>query len=44
MAATFYGTVRTSDLAWAMGDVGLGLMVWINVIGILLTMKPPILG
>ncbi|MER1987602.1 MAG: alanine/glycine:cation symporter family protein [Solibacillus sp.] len=42
--AAFYGTVRTSDLAWAMGDVGLGLMVWINVIAILIIMKPAILA
>ena len=40
----FYGTVRTSDLAWAMGDVGLGLMVWINVIAILIIMKPALIA
>ncbi len=40
----FYGTVRTSDLAWAMGDVGLGLMVWINVLAILIIMKPAIIA
>ena len=44
IAAAFYGTVRTSDLAWAMGDVGLGLMVWINVIAILIIMKPAIVA
>lgn len=44
IAAAFYGTVRTSDLAWAMGDVGLGLMVWINVIAILIIMKPALLA
>lgn len=41
---TFYGTIRTSDLAWAMGDVGLGLMVWINVIAILIIMKPALVA
>lgn len=44
IVAAFYGTVRTSDLAWAMGDVGLGLMVWINVIAILIVMKPALLA
>ncbi|MGM9948756.1 MAG: alanine/glycine:cation symporter family protein [Lysinibacillus sp.] len=44
IVAAFYGTVRTSDLAWAMGDVGLGLMVWINVIAILIIMKPAIVA
>lgn len=44
IAATFYGTVRDSDLAWAFGDVGLGLMVWVNVLGMLLMTKPAILA
>lgn len=44
IATAFYGTIRTSDLAWAMGDVGLGLMVWINVIAILIIMKPALIA
>ncbi|MFP3917962.1 alanine/glycine:cation symporter family protein [Lysinibacillus telephonicus] len=44
LVTAFYGTVRTSTLAWAMGDVGLGLMVWINVIAILIIMKPAIIA
>ena len=44
LITAFYGTVRTSDLAWAMGDVGLGLMVWINVIAILIIMKPALVA
>ncbi|MEL3962056.1 alanine/glycine:cation symporter family protein [Lysinibacillus endophyticus] len=44
IVTAFYGTVRTSTLAWAMGDVGLGLMVWINVIAILIIMKPAIVA
>jgi len=44
LGAAFYGTVRTSELAWAMGDVGLGLMVWINVLAILIIMKPAIVA
>ncbi|WP_374965570.1 alanine/glycine:cation symporter family protein [Lysinibacillus sp. RS5] len=44
LIASFYGTIRTSDLAWAMGDVGLGLMVWINVLAILIIMKPAIVA
>lgn len=42
LASAFYGTVRTSDLAWAFGDVGLGLMVWVNVIACLILTKPAI--
>ncbi|MEO1575260.1 MAG: alanine/glycine:cation symporter family protein [Pseudomonadota bacterium] len=36
MAAVFYGTVRTADLAWAMGDLGVGLMAWLNIIALLI--------
>lgn len=35
MAATFYGTVRTANLAWGLGDLGVGIMAWLNIIGIL---------
>lgn len=44
IAETFYGTVRKSDLAWAFGDVGLGLMVWVNVLSMLLMTKPAMLA
>ncbi|AUB95405.1 sodium:alanine symporter [Vibrio anguillarum] len=36
IATVFYGTVRTANLAWAMGDVGVGLMAWLNIVGILI--------
>ncbi|WP_087018466.1 alanine/glycine:cation symporter family protein [Thaumasiovibrio subtropicus] len=36
VATVFYGTVKTANLAWAMGDVGVGLMAWLNIIGILI--------
>ena len=36
IGATVYGTVKTADVAWAMGDLGVGLMAWLNIIAILL--------
>ena len=36
MATVFYGTVRSADLAWGLGDIGVGLMAWLNIIGILI--------
>lgn len=36
MTATFYGTVKAADIAWGMGDIGVGLMAWLNIIGILI--------
>lgn len=32
----FYGSIKSADLAWDMGDVGVGLMAWVNIIAILL--------
>lgn len=42
VGVTFYGTLRHSDTAWAMGDVGVGLMAWLNLVAILLLAKPAI--
>ncbi len=36
MAATFYGTVKAADIAWGLGDVGVGMMAWLNIVGILI--------
>ncbi len=38
--ATFWGAVKTAGLAWALGDVGLGIMVWLNMIAIVILAKP----
>ncbi|WP_078551463.1 alanine/glycine:cation symporter family protein [Bacillus alkalicellulosilyticus] len=40
LAAVFFGAIREADLAWALGEVGLGLMVWLNLIAILILAKP----
>jgi len=32
----FFGSVRSASLAWAMGDIGVGLMAWLNLIAILI--------
>lgn len=36
MTATFYGTVKAANIAWGLGDIGVGLMAWLNIIGILI--------
>ncbi|MBY6038150.1 alanine:cation symporter family protein [Fictibacillus nanhaiensis] len=40
LGTTYYGAVKTADLAWALGDIGLGIMVWLNLIAILILAKP----
>ncbi|KAB7672041.1 alanine/glycine:cation symporter family protein [Bacillus sp. B1-b2] len=44
LVATFYGCTKTASLAWALGDVGLGLMVWLNMIAIIILAKPAIIA
>jgi len=36
MASVFYGAVRTAQLAWGLGDIGVGLMAWLNIVAILI--------
>jgi AGCS family alanine or glycine:cation symporter len=36
IVSVFFGTIRPADLAWEMGDIGVGLMAWLNIIGILI--------
>jgi AGCS family alanine or glycine:cation symporter len=36
MASVFYGAVKTANLAWGLGDIGVGLMAWLNIIAILI--------
>ncbi|KAB2336297.1 alanine:cation symporter family protein [Cytobacillus depressus] len=40
LGSIFYGSIKTAKTAWAMGDIGLGIMVWLNLIAILLLFKP----
>lgn len=44
LGSTFYGAVFTADLAWALGDVGLGLMVWLNLIAVVILAKPALIA
>ncbi|WP_316823134.1 alanine/glycine:cation symporter family protein [Pedobacter gandavensis] len=40
LSATFYGSVKTAEAAWTLGDIGVGVMAWLNIIAILLLRKP----
>ena len=44
LLATYFGAVRPAAAAWGLGDIGLGIMVWVNVIAILFMAKPAILA
>lgn len=40
IAVMVYGSINTAKLAWTIGDIGVGLMAWFNIIAILLLQKP----
>jgi len=40
MASVYFGCVRTATTAWTLGDIGVGIMAWLNVIAILILQKP----
>lgn len=44
LLATYFGAVRPAAAAWVLGDIGLGIMVWVNVIAILFMAKPAVLA
>ncbi|MBJ6982406.1 alanine:cation symporter family protein [Luteimonas sp. MC1572] len=39
-----FGAVRSADLAWTFGDIGVGIMAWLNIIAILLLQKPALIA
>lgn len=36
LAMVVFGAIQTAQLVWAIGDIGVGLMAWLNIIAILL--------
>jgi len=35
-----YGSINQATLAWGIGDIGVGLMAWFNIVAIILLQKP----
>ncbi len=44
LAAVTYGTLRSASAAWTLGDIGVGLMAWLNLVAILILQRPAILA
>ena len=44
LGAVTYGSVRTAGAAWDLGDVGVGIMAWLNIIAILIIQKPALIA
>ena len=44
LAAVTFGCVRTASMAWTLGDIGVGLMAWLNLIAVLILQKPALVA
>ncbi len=42
LAMTFIGAINSAGAVWALGDVGVGVMAWLNLVAIWLLIKPGI--
>ena len=40
LTSVMYGGLKSADLAWALGDVGVGLMAWLNIVAIIILQRP----
>lgn len=44
LVAVILGTMRSAGAAWTLGDIGVGLMAWLNLVAILILQKPALLA
>jgi len=44
ITSVIYGGVKSADLAWALGDVGVGVMAWLNIVAIIILQRPALLA
>jgi AGCS family alanine or glycine:cation symporter len=42
LVVVVFGAVKSAKFAWALGDIGVGLMAWLNLIAIVLLARPAI--
>ncbi|KLJ00985.1 alanine/glycine:cation symporter family protein [Luteimonas sp. FCS-9] len=40
LGMVIFGAVRSAEMAWMLGDIGVGLMAWLNIVAILILQKP----
>lgn len=44
LGAVIMGVMRSTGAAWTLGDIGVGLMAWLNLIAILILQKPALIA
>ena len=40
LVSVVMGAVSTATEAWTLGDIGVGLMAWLNIVGIIILQQP----
>ncbi len=44
VSSVIYGGIKSADIAWALGDVGVGIMAWLNIVAIIILQRPALLA
>ncbi|MGL5507912.1 MAG: alanine:cation symporter family protein, partial [Paraclostridium sp.] len=44
LMSTYYGCIKEASLAWTLGDIGVGVMAWLNIVAILIIAKPALVS
>lgn len=44
LASVTYGAVKSAGVVWDLGDLGVGLMAWLNIAAILILQKPALIA
>jgi len=44
LGAVLFGAVRSAELAWTMGDIGVGITTWLNLVAIIFLQRPALLA
>jgi AGCS family alanine or glycine:cation symporter len=44
LTSVMYGGLKSAGIAWALGDVGVGVMAWLNIVACLILQKPAMLA
>jgi AGCS family alanine or glycine:cation symporter len=44
IASVAFGAVRSAGTAWDLGDLGVGLMAWLNIVAILILQRPALVA
>lgn len=38
-----YGSIKSASVAWGLGDMGVGIMAWLNIVAIIILQKPALM-